>query len=84
MAGGASGAGAEDADGERAFCNVFDDGTAGDTALLDQIDNFASFSFITFSWDEIANPDGSTTNICNRVGHSTQSFYVPDFKKPRE
>lgn len=75
---------AEDADGDRAFCNVFEDGTALADALFDRIQNFADFSFVTFSWEEQVNPDGSTTNICNRIGHSTQSFYIPDFKKPRE
>ncbi len=54
---------AEDADGERGFCN-----TANED-LLDAISSSAAFSFVTFSWDE----DGN----CTRIGFSNQSFYLP-------
>ncbi|MDJ0938176.1 MAG: hypothetical protein QNJ00_00300 [Woeseiaceae bacterium] len=53
---------AEDADGERAFCNTSDAG------LLDEIRTVSDFSFVTFSYNE----DGE----CTRIGFSTQSFYI--------
>lgn len=54
---------AEDADGERGFCNTDNED------LLDAISSSADFSFVTFSWDE----DGR----CTRIGFSNQSFYLP-------
>lgn len=41
-------------------------------ALVDRMTDGNDFSFITFGW----NADGE----CTRVGFSTQSFYVPEFK----
>ena len=40
--------------------------------LITQIKSLASYSFITFRWDE--NGD------CTNVGSSTQSFYIPNKK----
>ena len=57
---------AEDADGDRAFCN-----TANED-LLDAMEATSAFAYITFSW----NLDGE----CIRIGNSTQSFYLPEFK----
>ena len=34
----------------------------------------SSYGFVTFSWDD----DGAGNLTCNRVGFSTQSFYLPD------
>ena len=51
---------------ELAFCNTDDEG------LINAINAFADFSFVTFSWNE----DGE----CTRIGNSTQSFYLPNFK----
>lgn len=55
---------AEDADGDRAFCNT------QDKALLQAMKSTSDFSFITFGW----NSDGE----CTRIGFSTQSFYIPE------
>lgn len=41
-------------------------------ALVEALRAISAFSFITFSWDA----DGN----CTRIGVSTQSFYLPDFK----
>ncbi len=43
-----------------------------DEALLNGIYAISDYSFITFSWNE----DGE----CTRIGNSTQSFYIPNFK----
>lgn len=69
---------AEDADGEQITCFTFSEG------LINAIGRLADFSFITFSWQEVDDGNGGVTLECNRVGSSTQSFYLPDFKKPRE
>jgi hypothetical protein len=77
-------------------CGVrqFDDGSGGDftfgfcqarvaddagivcvtlrSSLIDAMKSIGDYSFITFGWDE--NGD------CTRVGISTQSFYIPEFK----
>ncbi|WP_428410029.1 hypothetical protein [Hyphococcus sp.] len=55
---------AEDADGERAFCNTDNED------LLDAIEASADYGYISFSWDE-------KTQECRRIGFSNQSFYVP-------
>ncbi len=55
---------AEDADGERAFCNTDNED------LLDAIEASADYGYVTFSWDE-------KTGQCTRIGFSNQSFYVP-------
>lgn len=55
---------AEDADGERGFCNT------QNAALLQAMKSTSDFSFTTFSW----NADGE----CTRIGFSTQSFYIPE------
>lgn len=57
---------AEDAAGEIAFCNTDNED------LLDAIEAISAFSYITFGW----NADGQ----CTRIGNSTQSFYLPEFK----
>jgi hypothetical protein len=56
---------AADAAGVQGFCNT----TRAD--LLEAIHSTADFSFITFAWD--------VNGECTRIGHSTQSFYIPDF-----
>ena len=58
---------AVDAQGNVAFCNT------DDPFLLDAIRSSSSFSFVTFSYD-------NATGLCARIGFSTQSFYLPDFK----
>ena len=55
---------AEDADGDRAFCNT------ANADLLDIIDSSGDFGFITFSYDV-------ATGECTRIGFSNQSFYLP-------
>ena len=42
------------------------------TFLIDRIGQLNDTSFITFSWDD----DGTGNLTCNRVGFSTQSFYL--------
>lgn len=61
---------AEDSDGDTAFCN------SDNPELLKAIGGISDFSFITFSW----NIDGAGNGICSRIGHSTQSFYLPHLK----
>ena len=61
---------AQDADGELAFCN------ATDPELVQAIDAFSDYSYVTFSWELNEFGDG----ICTRIGHSTQSFYLPKFR----
>ncbi len=63
---------AEDAAGERAFCNT----TNGQ--LIEAMRATSDFSFVTFSWQD----DGAGNNVCNRIGFSTQSFYLPDTTDP--
>ncbi len=61
---------AEDADGTTAFCNT------DSPVLIQAIGQLSDFAYVTFSWNE----DGT----CNRVGSSTQSFYLPKFtRRPR-
>ncbi|WP_375203627.1 hypothetical protein [Hyphococcus sp.] len=55
---------AEDAEGERAFCNTDNED------LLDVIEASADYGYVTFTWDE-------KTGQCLRIGFSNQSFYVP-------
>jgi hypothetical protein len=45
-------------------------------ALLDGIQSIADNSFVTFSWTD----DGTGARTCNRIGSSTQSFYLPKSK----
>lgn len=60
------------------FCQAED--SAGDTilcstenpALIEAIQGISDFSFITFGWD--------ADLVCTRIGYSTQSFYLPEFK----
>ncbi len=40
--------------------------------LVNAIDSISDYSFVTFSWNE--------ENECTRIGNSTQSFYIPNFK----
>ncbi len=61
---------AEDTDGDIAFCNSSDPG------LVAAIDGISDFSYVTFSWEI----DSAGNEICNRIGHSTQSLYLPEFK----
>lgn len=42
--------------------------------LLDEMRGNSSYGFVTFSWDD----DGTGNLTCNRVGFSTQSFYLPE------
>jgi hypothetical protein len=44
--------------------------------LLDAMKSPSDFSFITFSWVD----DGSGGIECIRIGFSTQSIYLPNFK----
>ena len=61
---------ANDADDVRAFCST------EDPVLVDAIGRLSDFAYVTFSWNE----DGT----CNRIGSSTQSFYLPKFTgRPR-
>lgn len=55
---------AEDAEGDRAFCNTDNED------LLDAIEASADYGYVSFSWDE-------KTQRCTRIGFSNQSFYVP-------
>lgn len=57
---------AEDADDTIAFCFT------ENQDLLDAMKSASDFSFITFNWDEFGE--------CTRIGFSTQSFYLPNFK----
>lgn len=57
---------ATDADEEVLFCST------ERLDLLEAIRSIADFSFITFAADE--------NGQCIRIGNSTQSFYIPDFK----
>jgi hypothetical protein len=54
---------AEDAKGNRAFCNTDNED------LLDAIEASADYGYVSFSWDK--------EEICTRIGFSNQSFYVP-------
>ncbi len=56
------------AEGETAFCSTFDN-----PELLNQIKAAASYSYITFRWNE--------NGECTYIGNSTQSFYLPQAKK---
>ena len=44
--------------------------------LLDTINSASDFSFVTFGWVD----DGLGGAECVRIGFSTQSFYLPNFK----
>ncbi len=55
---------AEDAKGNRAFCNTDNED------LLDAIEASADFGYVSFSWNE-------KTQVCTRIGFSNQSFYIP-------
>lgn len=61
---------AEDADGESIICTTFD------SDMVEIMEGAADFSFLIFAWTE--NDEGDAT--CSYVGHSTQSFYLPEFK----
>ena len=56
---------AADAGDVRGFCNT------NRADLLEAMHATSDFSFITFSWD--------VNGECTHIGHSTQSFYIPDF-----
>ncbi len=45
-------------------------------ALIEAIHAISAFSLIVFAWDEEDN--------CTRIGNSTQSFYLPDFKDKKK
>ncbi len=60
---------AGDADGNTVTC------LTENPNLLDEMRANNSFAFITFSWED----DGAGNLTCNRVGFSTQSFYLPNF-----
>jgi len=54
-------------EGESVICFAYDN-----PELVDQIKSLASFSFITFRWDDEGN--------CTYIGSSTQSQYIPSKK----
>lgn len=62
---------AEDSAGDHVLCFTTDPG------LLEAMHATSDFAFITFSFVD----DGAGGFTCTRVGHSTQSFYLPDFSK---
>lgn len=51
---------------ENAFCFT------EDVNLITQINSASDYSYLTFRWNEEGN--------CTYVGHSTQSFYIPNKK----
>ncbi len=57
---------AGDSEGVEAFCST------QNADLLDAMDSTSAFAFLAFSFD--ANGE------CTRIGNSTQSIYLPDFK----
>ena len=57
---------AEDVDGNHIVCFT------ENPDLVETMRATSDFSFITFNWDEI--------DECTKVGFSTQSFYLPNFK----
>lgn len=61
---------AEDADGEDIICTTFD------SDMVEIMEGAADFSFLIFAWTEDEFGDAT----CSYVGHSTQSFYLPEFK----
>ena len=52
--------------GDQILCNT----TNPD--LIGAMDSIGDYSFITFNWN--------ADNECTRIGVSTQSFYIPNFK----
>jgi len=58
---------AEDADGDNITCFTLN------PVLIDAMRSTSDYAFITFSWQD----DGAGGAECIRVGHSTQSFYLP-------
>lgn len=58
---------AEDADGDSVTCFT------QNPVLLDAMRSTSDYAYITFSWRD----DGAGGAECIRVGHSTQSFYLP-------
>lgn len=60
---------ATDSDGVHVVCLTFD------PIFVDGISGINPYSFILFEW----NSDGD----CTRIGFSTQSFQIPDFKKTK-
>lgn len=56
-------------DGVSGFCNIFN------AELLDTLRATSDFSFVTFSWNAFGE--------CTRIGFSTQSFYIPEFRKEK-
>ncbi|MDJ0911437.1 MAG: hypothetical protein QNI99_19790 [Woeseiaceae bacterium] len=63
---------ASDADGNQITCFTENDN------LLDEMRASNDFSFVTFSWED----DGAGNLTCNRVGFSTQSFYIVEVEDP--
>ena len=57
---------AGDSDGVEAFCSTLN------ADVLDAMKASSDFAFITFGFD--------AAGECQRIGFSTQSFYLPDFK----
>ena len=58
---------AEDADGESITCFT------QNPVLIEAMRATSDYAYITFSWQD----DGAGGAECIRVGHSTQSFYLP-------
>lgn len=48
-----------------------------DPTLLNAINSVSDFAYISFGWTD----DGEGSLTCNRVGSSTQSFYLEEGKK---
>ena len=51
------------------LCSTFN------TELIEAIQSISAFSFVTFSWNE--------DNECTRIGNSSQSMYIPNFRLRR-
>lgn len=60
-----------DADGDEVVCNTENPG------LIDAIGAQDDFSFIVFSWRTEVNDAGEKIQVCDHIGSSTQSFYLP-------
>ncbi len=58
---------AGDAEGNEVLC------ITESTELIEEMRANNSYSYITFNWED----DGTGNLTCNRVGFSTQSFYLP-------
>ena len=62
---------AEDPEGDRIMCFT------QNPDLLEALQSGNDYSFVTFSWQD----DGAGGFTCNRIGFSTQSFYLGNTSK---